>query len=236
MPTAEATLLIARSQVGTLESPAGSNCQKYSKELGRPCEYWCADGVSWVLKKAGVPDSPNTASTRAMRDFYKSRGRLDMTPKPGDVGLMHLTGRNGAGQPDHVGFVVSLQGSFVHTIEFNTSSGDAGSQDNGGGVFEKRRRLSAFIGFGHPAYDQEDDMTPQELRTALKAELEAIARIDADTDALKPAKDGGFVDSLLHQILDKLGGVTGATYVLSDADKSDIARRVADELAGRLKT
>ena len=43
------------------------------------------------------------------------------------------------GIADHVGIVEANYGSWVQTIEFNTSSGAAGSQSNGGGVYRRSR-------------------------------------------------------------------------------------------------
>ena len=42
---------------------------------------------------------------------------------------------NGDGVADHVGLIEANYGSWVQTIEGNTSSGAAGSQSNGGGVY-----------------------------------------------------------------------------------------------------
>ena len=41
------------------------------------------------------------------------------------------------GIADHVGIVEANYGSWLQTIEFNTSSGAAGSQSNGGGVWRR---------------------------------------------------------------------------------------------------
>ena len=48
---------IAESQLGTAESPPGSNCNPYG-----PCEQWCSLFVAWVWKKAGVPLHGSTAT------------------------------------------------------------------------------------------------------------------------------------------------------------------------------
>jgi len=47
----------------------------------------------------------------------------------------------------HVGMVVKVEGNYVHTIEGNTSSGNSGSQSNGGGVYARKRPLSDVYGF-----------------------------------------------------------------------------------------
>jgi CHAP domain-containing protein len=47
---------IAESQLGTAESPPGSNCNPYG-----PCVEWCSLFVAWVWEKAGVPLKGGTA-------------------------------------------------------------------------------------------------------------------------------------------------------------------------------
>ncbi|HSS41641.1 MAG TPA: CHAP domain-containing protein [Solirubrobacterales bacterium] len=47
---------IAESQLGTAESPPGSNCNPFG-----PCEQWCSLFVAWVWEKAGVPLRGGTA-------------------------------------------------------------------------------------------------------------------------------------------------------------------------------
>lgn len=48
---------IAQSQLGTAESPLGTNCNPYG-----PCVEWCSLFVAWVWKKAGVPLEGSTAT------------------------------------------------------------------------------------------------------------------------------------------------------------------------------
>jgi CHAP domain len=48
---------IAQSQLGTPESPPGSNCNLYG-----PCVEWCSLFVAWVWKRAGVPLGGSTAT------------------------------------------------------------------------------------------------------------------------------------------------------------------------------
>jgi peptidoglycan hydrolase-like protein with peptidoglycan-binding domain len=53
----------------------------------------------------------------------------------------------------HVGFVEKVNGDgSIVAIEGNTSGGDSGSQDNGGGVFRRVRARSLIVGFGRPPY------------------------------------------------------------------------------------
>jgi hypothetical protein len=56
---------IARSQLGTGESPPGSNCNPYG-----PCVEWCSLFVSWVWKRAGVPMEGSTVTYAYSGSIY----------------------------------------------------------------------------------------------------------------------------------------------------------------------
>ncbi len=133
-------LRIAKSQIGTEESPAGSNRVKYSTwyNMRGP---WCAMFGSWCAAQAGVkfhyaycPYIEDDA--RAGRNNLALVGASGV--KPGDIALFHF----GSGIAKHVGIVEKVSGDFVTCIEGNTASGDSGSQDNGGGVYRRTRPLS----------------------------------------------------------------------------------------------
>lgn len=68
MATAEKILEIARSQIGTRESPANSDNVKYNTVYyGREVsgKYpWCAVFVWWVFREAGGSPSCTTAAER----------------------------------------------------------------------------------------------------------------------------------------------------------------------------
>ena len=53
---------------------------------------------------------------------------------------------DGDGLADHVGIVEANYGGWIQTIEGNTSSGTAGSQSNGGGVWRRSRDWDSVIG------------------------------------------------------------------------------------------
>ncbi|MGN6258878.1 MAG: CHAP domain-containing protein [Solirubrobacterales bacterium] len=57
---------IAESQLGTAESPPGSNCNPYG-----PCVEWCSLFVAWVWKKAGVPLHGSTATYAYSGTIYE---------------------------------------------------------------------------------------------------------------------------------------------------------------------
>lgn len=77
---------IAQSQLGTSESPPGSNCNPYG-----PCEAWCSYFTAWVWKRAGVPLEGSVASYGYSGSIYKwaeaHEGNPFAVPAPGDPPL-----------------------------------------------------------------------------------------------------------------------------------------------------
>lgn len=77
---------IAQSQLGTGESPPGSNCNPYG-----PCVEWCSLFVAWVWKRAGVPMEGSTATYAYSGSIYTwaeaHRGDPFAVTAPGDPPL-----------------------------------------------------------------------------------------------------------------------------------------------------
>lgn len=130
---------IAETQLGTTESPLGSNCNPYG-----PCEQWCSLFVAWVWKKAGVPLHGSTATygySGTIYEWAKSHegdpfavtapgdpplstpeangARVlppSATPAPGDAVLYG----SGPRESDHVGIVERVfPGGQITTIDGN---------------------------------------------------------------------------------------------------------------------
>jgi peptidoglycan hydrolase-like protein with peptidoglycan-binding domain len=140
-PTTAARLIdTARSQIGTKESPPGSNRNPYGASLGRDGEPWCAMFVSWCFRQIGAPlpdvngpDGLFTLCPTAVT-YARAHGQVASMPEPGDVLLFDW---NGDGTADHTGIFVfaDLDGSYT-TIEGNTSSGN---DSDGGEVLQRIR-------------------------------------------------------------------------------------------------
>ncbi|HEX3325046.1 MAG TPA: CHAP domain-containing protein [Solirubrobacterales bacterium] len=131
---------IAESQLGTAESPPGSNCNPYG-----PCVEWCSLFVAWVWEKAGVPLKGGTAPYAYSGTIYEwaqahERGGVfggtapgdpplstaeadgarvlppSATPAPGDAVLYG----SGPKSSDHVGIVERVfPGGQITTIDGN---------------------------------------------------------------------------------------------------------------------
>ena len=140
MATAEKILEIARSQIGTKESPAKSDNVKYNTAYyGRAVSGggypWCAVFVWWVFREAGASDlyygGDKTAYCPTLMFFHKKQKVTNY--RPGDIVFFNFSGRSSAG---HVGICESWDGTYITTIDGNTGSA---SEDNGGAVLRRRR-------------------------------------------------------------------------------------------------
>lgn len=160
MSKVKASVLVkkAASQIGTKESPANSNKQKYGSWYGMNGEPWCDMFVSWCAAQVGQSDIGKYAYCPYHVNHFKKNGQwLGRTknPKAGDIVFF----ANSSGVACHVGIVEKkISSSRVQTIEGNTSTGKAGSQDNGGCVARRTRDYGSIgsswyiLGFARPTY------------------------------------------------------------------------------------
>ena len=163
MATAEKILEIARSQIGTRESPANSDNVKYNTVYyGREVsgKYpWCAVFVWWVFREAGAPElyygGGETAYCPTLMSFHKKQAVTDY--RPGDIVFFNFSGKSSAG---HVGICESWDGTYITTIDGNTGSA---SEDNGGAVLRRRRHKKFIVGAYRPEYQEDDDMTQDQF-------------------------------------------------------------------------
>lgn len=141
-PLKRKALTIATGELGTKESPAGSNVVKYSKWYGMTGP-WCMMFVTWAYTKAGAtnfdPDKRRWAyCPYVVADARLNRNGLEVVSaanvEPGDLVLYDWDG----GDSDHVGLFEAwiTRGSEFHAIEGNTS---LGNDSNGGEVMRRRR-------------------------------------------------------------------------------------------------
>jgi hypothetical protein len=87
-------------------------------------------------------------AVRLIKADAESRGiwvkPKDSKPKPGWPVIFSW---KQDGNPNHIGLVSELKGDTLTTVEFNTSSGTAGSQSNGGAVAKRKRKLPYVLGY-----------------------------------------------------------------------------------------
>lgn len=159
MTIRDAALSRAVTYIGVKETPAGSNrgrlIDKWNSDAcGETGVPWCCSFVHGMYKLAGF-NLPGGASVEALLTAASKAGWLVPSGKRGqrpfrgdlvcfDFDEGDLYGPYG----DHIGIVervLALRWSggkftgWIQTVEGNTSSGVAGSQSDGGGVFRRRR-------------------------------------------------------------------------------------------------
>lgn len=141
-------LEIAKAELGKCEIPKGSNwgpdVQKYlsSVGIGFPASwcmafvYWCTGGAADTLRL----QNPLYRTGGVMNQWYHLNPTMrHHDPLAGDIFIMEFA--HGLG---HTGFVESVQGDSVHTIEGNTN--EDGSRE-GYEVARRVRKISSIKGF-----------------------------------------------------------------------------------------
>lgn len=165
MAKASDVLKVAKSQIGTTESPKNSNKTKYGKEFGENGVPWCSIFLWWCFKhaKAGAlfPHDSNAADaqdqvvsrcggkwimrktrSRDTRKAYLAKA------KPGDIVCFDFG--NMSAWRSHTGIVESVSGNYLICIEGNTS--EKGSQSNGGMVVRQRRLYTSVCSAARPKW------------------------------------------------------------------------------------
>ena len=161
MASAKDVLRIAASQIGYSRYADPQTGTKYGRWMARKTgQAWygangvayCAMFVSWVLNQAGqsVAGFPG-AYCPTLRQAAINNG-LRVNKYNAQAGDIVFFDWGGDGVVDHVGIVEINRGSYIQTIEGNTSSGTSGSQGNGGGVYRRTRRWGVVNCIIRPRY------------------------------------------------------------------------------------
>lgn len=141
---------IASGEVGTTEYPPSSNNVKYNtwfygREVSGSNYPWCCTFISWLFKD-NQSLCKRTASCQDLLSWFESKGLVVSAPQSGDIVFFKYSTNNR--RTNHVGLVVSVDGSNIYTIEGNTS---VSSNDNGGSVM-KRVRTKNIVAYARPSY------------------------------------------------------------------------------------
>lgn len=165
MATAHDVLRVAESQIGYSRWEDPKHGTKYGRwyanlvgdsyygESGVP---YCAMFVSWCFAQAGAKCAGLAGAycPSMLADARKAGAVVaNKAAKAGDV--VYFDWGND-GEPDHVGIVVENNGTYLVTIEGNTSDTSSGSQTNGGVVARKMRSLDYVCGIVRPYYGSSD--------------------------------------------------------------------------------
>lgn len=147
-------LRFAKRYVGTTESPAGSNrggpITGWQQSFGAWLVglAWCGVFVGACLRSAGVKGVTYRIASVAFIEADARAGRGPFRGWTTDYsrvrrGDLVVIGGHGV----HVEIVDRVSGGTVYTVGGNTSPGRAGSQADGGGVFERERSRGEVHGF-----------------------------------------------------------------------------------------
>ena len=191
----------ARGELGTKESPAGSNRVKYNawfygREVSGSTYPWCMAFVQWCFAQAGTPLPYKTASCSALLEFYQQNEpkAVKTVPRAGDIAIYTF---------GHTGIVESVGNGSITAIEGNTSPDAAGSQSNGGMVCRKTRRITQVTAFIRPEYEMEEEMFDVDkltdaqvlqLANRMQTVLAALPASKALEAELEKAKASGITD------------------------------------------
>lgn len=171
MSSIQKVLSIASAEIGYSrwnDPEAGTKYGRYyANQLGKGAYFatsgvpYCAMFVTWVFDRAGILSAiPGGAFAYVPYGINAARnaGRL-ISKTSAQAGDIICFDWDGDGVADHVGIVEANRGSYVQTIEGNTSSGAGGSQSNGGGVYRRARAWSDVCAAIRPAYDNASSTT-----------------------------------------------------------------------------
>lgn len=150
---------LASSQIGTKESPAGSNNVKYNTwYYGHPVNganySWCAVFVSWVLTHIGLADFKYAYVPAVVNDARDRKHGLTVVSVAAAkaaiaqgsvvVACYDWPGES-KGLADHIGIVKRfLSDTEIEAIEGNTA---VGNDSNGGEVMLRQRNVSLVLAF-----------------------------------------------------------------------------------------
>lgn len=148
LPLTERALHAAAARVGEREARHNSGpwIDRFLAAVGlNPGYAWCASFVYWSLIVSGwpadrLPQRRKAAAVVNWRSWALQADLLTKTPRRGDLMLWV----NADGMTGHIGFVTSVNGRQVQTIEGNTN--EAGSRE-GDGVYRKTRHMGGKIEF-----------------------------------------------------------------------------------------
>lgn len=209
MTAVEKLIATARAELGYMEKRSNAqlddktanagynNYTKYARDLDKLGIYngpkngfaWCDVFVDWcfvqtfgleaAMKLTCQPMGGYGAGCTNSMGYYKAKGQFTRTrPQPGDQ--IFFT-NDGGKESYHTGIVVGVDGSYVHTIEGNTS-GASGVVENGGAVCAKSYLLTynKIAGYGRPAWDiigeDDEEMTQEQFDKMMDNYLQRKAK------------------------------------------------------------
>ena len=100
---------------------------------------WCASLLCYAFKEVGL--TPPSGAAAVINWFKWAKKNKKLRSQPQRSYLCLWLNADGTG---HIGIVVKVENNRVFSIEGNTSSGEAGSQRDGDGLFRRNRPASIW--------------------------------------------------------------------------------------------
>jgi len=176
---------VAEKEIGYVEGK--NNDTKYGKAYGLNNAYWCMQFVWWCfnqIDKSYFYDGKKCASCSKLMNWAKSKGQWVMKDyQPGDILIYDFP--NTSVKTDHTGICTSANQSYVYSIEGNTSSGSAGSQSNGDGVYRRVRPISCVLGAYRPKYEESYKSILQRRAGLEKATMDYLEKYKYGEDLVR---------------------------------------------------
>ncbi len=114
--------------------------------------WWCMLFASWAVYTTGgtLPGGISFNTNTTLAAARRAGATVPVSAaRPGDLVIFDWDGN---GNTDHVGLVEVNHGSYLQTIEGNTSGSSGGSQSAGNGVWRRTRSLDVVAGIVRPSY------------------------------------------------------------------------------------
>lgn len=234
MPTVNQVLELAEAQIGITEYPPDSNKVKYNtayygKEVSGSAYPWCCAFIWWLFAQFNPCLIWKTASCADLGNWFKANSAWYTQPKVGDVVFYKFSRTNS--WTNHVGIVKAIDGKTITAIEGNTA---VGNESNGGAVME-RTRTTNIVGYGRPAYSEDEKNTNYIYGVDVSECQGGIDFSQVKTSGIsfmcmRSTKKNGSVDKTFEQNLKGCieNGLDYSCYKYAYAKTHDEARREAD--------
>lgn len=228
-------LAIAAGEIGYSRWDDELNGTKYGREhaqltkspyFGESGVPYCNMFTSYVLRRAGVKEpAPGLfAYVPFCINAYRAAGQSVSirSAEPGDLICFDFEGDGVAG---HIGIVELNRGSYVQTIEGNTTSGAGGSQSNGGGVYRRTRKWDDVVAVLRPRYQGTGDAVSTPKPPAAK--FRDIRGLQAAVRAVPDNVAGPDTRKRLHAVR-KASAWGGRTFPYGVVFTQQVVNTVAD--------
>ena len=149
-------MAVCAEDVGYVEGK--NNDTKFGKWYGLNFNPWCAMSASkkffdaGLIKTVAANNKPKGYASCAEWYKYLVKNHQLVPVGQAQAGDLIFYDWNGDGIPDHVGICKGNNKTlkYLNVYEGNTSSGNAGSQNNGDGYYLRKRTYGNIIGIGRP--------------------------------------------------------------------------------------